>query len=127
MSGEKLSGLKPAVNMGPPDGGGAVDGMREVGRLLGGTLVTGVAVEPLPVGGAAVEVRTEFPISATSSNTLLNASSICVASSLSWLLQVVVVDMDSAQLEQERKHTVIVSVLKIFMKCDMVNIAAVSL
>jgi len=103
-----------------------MDGMRGVGRLLGGILVTGVAVEPLPVGGAAVEVRTEFPISATSSNTLLNASSICVASSLSWLLQVVVVDMD-AQLEQERKHTVIVSVLKIFMKCDMVNIAAVSL
>lgn len=101
--------------------------MRGVGWLLGGILVTGVAVESLPVGGAAVEVRTEFPISATSSNTLLNALSICVASSLSWLLQVVVVDMDSAQLEQERKHTAIVSVLKIFMNCDMVNIAAVSL
>ena len=106
------------------EGVGGVGKVRGVGRVLGGFLATCGMVEPLPAGGAAVERRTEFPISATSSYTLLKASSSCVASSPSWLLQVAAAGTESAQLEQERKLTARASVLK---KCNMVNIAAGSL
>ena len=57
--------------------------MRGVGPLLlVGLLATGKVEVPL-VGGVAVGEKIEVAISATSSKTLVKASSNCVASSLS--------------------------------------------